>query len=257
LGVLQGVLEWLPISSKGNLVLLMLYFLGIDAATALELSIFLHTGTLLSAALYFRKELIGILSSLGGGAAHNDSRRLLVFLFIATILTGITGFPLFLLAKATATIEEGFIALTGIALILTGLLEKVGGRIRGLRTTSNLGTEDAAVVGLAQGFSALPGVSRSGITTTVLLIRGFKGDEALRLSFLLSIPAVLSAEIGTTALYGLPHFSWDMLLFAVVAAFSSSLISIHVLMRLAKKTKLWLLCLVLGTLSLIPLLGYI
>jgi len=257
LGVLQGVLEWLPISSKGNLVLLMLYFLGIDAATALELSIFLHTGTLLSAALYFRKELIEMLSSLREGAAYSDSRRLLVFLFTATILTGLTGFPLFLLAKATAAIGEGFIALTGIALILTGLLERTGGRIKGLRTASNLRTKDAAVVGLAQGFSALPGVSRSGITTTILLIRGFKGDEALRLSFLLSVPAILSAEIGTAALYGLPPFSWEMLLFAVVAAFSSSLISIHVLMRLAKKTKLWLLCLLLGALSLIPLLGYV
>jgi len=233
----------------------MLYFLGIEAETALNLSIFLHTGTLLSAALYFRKEL-EMLTSLRGGGSPN-SRRLLIFLIIATALTGLLGFPLFLLARATATIGEGFIALTGIALILTGLFEKVGGRIKGRREASNLRTEDAVVVGLAQGLSALPGISRSGITTTVLLVRGFEGDTSLRLSFLLSIPAILSAEIGTTRLYGLPRFSWETLFLAVTASFATSFLSIHALMRLAKKIKFWLLCLLLGTLSLIPLLGYV
>lgn len=258
LGLLQGVLEWLPISSQGNLVLLMLYLLSVEAGKALELAVFLHIGTLLSATLYFRRELIEALGSLKGEDSHDRGRRLLVFLLSATAVTGLLGFPLFLLAKITATtLGEGLIALTGTALILNGLSQRRGEGVRGVRGTSNLTLMDGVTVGLAQGLSALPGVSRSGITTTVLLLRGFKGNEALRLSFLLSIPAVLSAEAGMTLLSGLPSFDMGTLFLAGAASFASSLLSIHGLMKLARRMRFWLLCVLLGALSLIPLLGYL
>ena len=257
LGLLQGVLEWIPISSQGTLVLLMLYLLGIKAGEALELAVFLHIGTLLSATLYFRKELAEALGSLWGATKNKRGRRLIIFLFSATVLTGLLGFPLFLLAKNTAAIEKTLILLTSIALILTGLIQSKGESAGGDRLTSDLRTGDGFVVGLAQGLSALPGVSRSGMTTTALLLRGFQGSEALKLSFLLSIPTVLSAEVGMALLYGLPSFDVKTLLLAIGASFTSSLLSIHVLMKLARKVRFWLLCLIIGGLSLIQILGYI
>ena len=182
----------------------------------------------------------------------------LLFLLIATPLTGLIGLPLFLLAKRmAATFGEALVALTGIALILNGLLQRGRGDTIGARGASDLRLMDGVAVGLAQGLSALPGVSRSGITTTLLLIRGFEGEEALRLSFLLSIPAVLSAEMGIVLLYGFPSIEARTLLLAVVASFLSSLLSIHALIRLAKRTRFWLLCVLLGALSLIPLLAYL
>ena len=236
----------------------MFYLLGIEPGRALELAVLLHLGTILSAAIYFRREIIEALRSVKEGASHDEGRRLLLFLLIATPLTGLIGLPLFLLAKRmAATFGEALVALTGIALILNGLLQRGRGDTIGARGASDLRLMDGVAVGLAQGLSALPGVSRSGITTTLLLIRGFEGEEALRLSFLLSIPAVLSAEMGIVLLYGFPSTEVRTLLLAVVASFLSSLLSIHSLIRLAKRTEFWLLCVLLGILSLIPLLAYL
>jgi len=257
LGLLQGMLEWLPISSKGNLVLVMFYFLGIDAENAFSLSILVHVGTLLSAVIYFRREIMEIWNSLKGPKSHIQGYRLLVFLVAATIATGLVGFPLFLVTRAATVFETGLIVITGAALIFTGLMERKGEKSAGRREESDLRLSDGVIVGLAQALSAVLGVSRSGITTTALLLRGFQAREALRISFLLSIPAVLSVEMALGILQGLPHLEVQPLIMAVVGAFVSSIVMMRTLIRLTEKIRFSRVCIVLGVISLIPLVAHL
>ena len=119
IGLLQGVIEWLPISSQGNLVVIMVGFLGMEPAEALILSVYLHLGTGLAALTYFNGDIRQILRM-----DSESSRRLLLFLLVATAITGLVGLPLFLFAQLASIYGEALPWLTGIALISTGVIEK-------------------------------------------------------------------------------------------------------------------------------------
>lgn len=259
LGILQGVLEWLPISSQGNLVLAMTYLMGINFADALGFSMHLHTGTLLAAALYFRRDLLAMLRASSRLRFHRSDgqSRLVSFLLFTTILTGFVGYFIYGLAEA-ATMEQGefFTAMIGVALILTGLIQKLA-KEREERSIDDVKLTDTLVLGVVQGFSAFPGISRSGITISSLLMLGFDGKAAVKLSFLMSIPAVLIAEIGLASTGGFSQIGAMNLLLGVVFSFLMGTISIHFLMRTAQKIRFWILCTLIGILALLPLLGYL
>lgn len=256
-GIIQGVFEWLPISSQGNLVLLMAGIFGYLPEFTLRYSIFLHTGTLLAVLVYFRKEVIGILKSTKTYRPDfSENNRMLTFLIITTILTGLIGYPLFKFLIVSNFTGEIFIGLVGIALIITGLIQKFS-KQRGLKSEKNLNLKDSLLLGILQGFSAIPGISRSGITVSSLLIRGYSSRDSLRLSFLMSIPAVLAAEIGLTLLEGFPGSDITFSVLGLASSFIAGLISIHVLLKIAEKIKFWIFCIVIGLIALIPLLYYI
>lgn len=229
----------------------MVYVLGMPPSQALRLSIFIHTGTLLSATLYFRREIRDLLRLVAGDRSKPEDIRLLTFLFLATMLTGLVGLPLYLLVKSAIS-EWLFIVLTGSALIATGLIQRVS-QVSGTRETRDLVPPDGLLTGLLQGLSALPGVSRSGMTLTALLVRGFKADEALRLSFILSIPAVAFAELGTLVTDGFPAVDASSVLLALVFSLASSLASMQLLLQIARRFRFWALCITLGIVSLLPL----
>jgi len=244
-GLLQGLLEWLPISSQGNLVIFMISFLGLEPEYALSLSVYLHLGTGLAALVYFREEILGVLRR------DSASNRLLFrFLVIATFMTGIVGLPLFLIARGTSLLGEALLTLTGAALIVTGLVQR-GARGEHSRTTEPLETRDGIILGFVQGLSALPGLSRSGLTTSVMLFRGYSGEEAFRISFIMSVPAVFAAALGLTAVEGAPPLGSGVLL-SLVASFLSAYLTIDVLLKLARRVKFWSLCIALGLLALLP-----
>ena len=248
-GLLQGLLEWLPISSQGNLVIFMVSFLGLEPASALTLSVYLHLGTGLAALVYFREEILGVLRR------DSASNRLLFrFLVIATLTTGIVGLPLFLFARGTSLLGEALLTLTGAALIVTGMVQR-GARSEGSRTTESLETRDGIILGVVQGLSALPGLSRSGLTTSVMLFSGYSGEEAFRISFIMSVPAVFAAALGLTVVEGVPSFGSGALL-SLVASFLSAYLTIDVLLKLARRVKFWSLCIALGLLALLPQLQF-
>jgi undecaprenyl-diphosphatase len=258
-GILQGFLEWIPISSQGNLILIMVYFFGLEAEQALNYSIFIHIGTSLAATTYFRKEISALFKALPNYRLNysTNENRLISFLLLATMVTGALGSFLFKLTQKTTTAPgEVFIAIIGIALIITGLVQKLS-QTQGARESTSLNLKDTLILGFAQAFSAIPGVSRSGITTSSLIFRKFKGEEALRLSFLMSIPAVLGAEIGLAIFEGIPAIGIGEILAGVLSSFLVGLISIHALLKIARKIKFWALCLLLGTLALIPMISHI
>jgi undecaprenyl-diphosphatase len=259
LGLIQGILEWLPVSSQGNLVLIMVALLGIDKAQALNLSIYLHLGTFLSALLYFRKIFISLLKALPSYNPRNvssDENRLISFLLFTTVLTGLVGFPIYVFVGSTEYSGELFIALVGIGLIITGLVQKYAPRL-GNRKMETLSFTDTLSVGIIQGFSSYPGVSRSGLTVSSLLFRGFSTESALKLSFLMSVPTVLAAQIGLALISGLEAVNSVDILLGCCASFISGLLSIHIMLKIAGKIRFWLFCIVLGVIALLPLLGFI
>lgn len=252
-GILQGIFEWLPISSQGNLTLLMTAFFGYASEMSLKYSVFLHTGTLLAVIVYFRRDVADILLSLKNYRPDfSEDNRLFTFLLVSTVITGLVGYPIFRFLTLSSFTGEVFIALVGVALIITGLLQKFS-KQRGLLTEKNLGIRDTLLLGLAQGLSVIPGISRSGITVSSFLLRGYSSDQSLRLSFLMSIPAVLVAEIGLTLFEGLPGLSITESLLGLVSSFAAGIISIHVLLRAAKKIRFWLFCVIIGIIALVPL----
>ena len=149
-----------------------------------------------------------------------------------------------------------FMVGTGIALVSTGLIQKLA-KESAERSVDDLKLADTLILGVAQGLSAFPGISRSGITISALLIRGFKGEAASKLSFLMSIPAVIVAEIGLASAASLSQIGMMDLLLGSVSSFLTGTLSIHILMKVARKIRFWSLCVVMGILALLPLLGYL
>lgn len=245
LGLLQGLLEWLPISSQGNLVLLMVSLLGLEPSESISLSVYLHAGTGLAALIYFREDVVGIL-----GRDSERKRHLFAFLVVATVTTGIVGLPLFVFARFTSFFGEALLGLVGVSLVITGLIQRES-RERGSQTSGSLRLIDGLYMGLVQGLSAIPGLSRSGLTTSALLLCNYDGEEAYRISFLMSIPAVFAATLGLMFLEGVPPFQSGFIV-AIIASFISALLSIEALLRLARRLRFWSLCVILGVLALIP-----
>lgn len=257
-GILQGILEWLPISSQGNLVLLMINFLGYSPTQALSFSIFLHGGTLLAVITYFRKEIKDLVLALRKYSLYSFKKqeqtieqRTISFLLVSAIVTGAVGYPLFKFLNLPAFSGKIFPAIIGIGLIFTGISQKFIVS-RGLKTQESLCLKDSLFLGIAQGFAIIPGISRSGITTSGLLLRGYKLKNALRLSFLMSIPAVLGAQVGLLITNSFPEINITEGLVSLLFSFLFGILTIHAFLKLTEKIKFWLFCLVLGIITLIP-----
>lgn len=183
-GLIQGLTEFLPISSSGHLVLVPA-LLGQDPPD-LATSAMLHLGTLLAVLVYFRGEVVEVLTFTEKG------RRLLMLVLIGTIPAAVLGLTLETqfewlndrpYAVATALL------FTGAVLFATRWLP------RGGRTTEEVTVKDTVIMGLGQAVALIPGVSRSGSTISTGLLRGFSHAEAARYSFLLGIPAIAGAGL--------------------------------------------------------------
>ncbi len=234
-GLVQGTIEWLPLSSQGQIMALMIA-MGESGSEALKAAIFLHFGTVFAAAYYFRKEVFELI--------RFENKELGKFLLIALVASGVTGIPLYFVLDAFVSgFNPGIVLLLiGVLLIAMGLIQL---KKKIVKKTS-LSNKNAFLLGLAQGFAVLPGVSRSGATTSALLFEGFEPERAFRLSFLLSIPSVLVADI----LFGLdkgfpagPEFFIGVIIAAIVG-----FASISVLLRIAKKINFSKFCIGFGLL---------
>ena len=243
IGVLQGVLEWLPVSSEGNITLFLVSVLGLDPSETLRLAVFLHLGTGLAALVYYRKESWNIL--IGDTERDKDMR---LRLFVITGLTGAVGFPIYVYLNVSAFVGEALLALTGLALIATGLMQKQW-EVTGERDSSSLSWIETMALGVLQGLAIIPGLSRSGVTTSTMLLRGLRGDEAFNFSFIMSIPASFAAGLGLMLIDGF-HVTAG----AVVAALVSAVVgymTIGALIGFAQKTSFWKICVGLGSLALL------
>jgi len=201
LGVVQGLTEFLPISSSGHLVIFQ-NLLGFNEPEIL-FDICLHVGTLLAVCAVYLREIIAILGTLlrlpamlksGGGFrqlyAANEQVRISVLIIIGSIPTAVIG----LMFKEIADQLFSSIRIVGVMLLITGSLLWFTRKLDpGGRPLSAVKAKDALLIGLTQGLAILPGISRSGSTISVALYLGIDRTVAGRYSFLLSIPAILGA----------------------------------------------------------------
>jgi undecaprenyl-diphosphatase len=191
LAIVQGLTEFLPISSSGHLVLVPVFLGWEDQGLAFDVAV--HTGTLAAVVYYFRRELWPMtrdaLGTLRGGRRTRES-DLAWFVLIGTIPAVLAGL-LFAGQISTWMRSPLLIAYTmgGFGLLLW-LSDRVGSRSR---DEEEIGWRDALIVGLAQALALIPGTSRSGITITAALFLGLKRQAAARFSFLLSIPIIIAA----------------------------------------------------------------
>lgn len=252
-GLLQGVLEWLPVSSEGAVAIATTLVAGATPADATRLGLFLHAGTAVSAIAYYRATLWALLGDLSGWrprTAFGADTADLSFFAVATVATGATGIPLYLvLAEVVSALEGGaFVALIGLLLVATGLLQRYAGAVAlGERTQPTL--LDAVLVGALQGVAILPGVSRSGTTVSALLLRGHEGENALLLAFVLSIPAALGANALVLAEDGVPAVSPGGAALALAISAVVGYLAIGVLVRLVRRIPFWAVCVGFGGLA--------
>jgi undecaprenyl-diphosphatase len=283
-GVLQGVFEWLPISSEGNITV-FLTALGSSPEVAVQFSLFLHVGTAISATVYYRDELGNVLSELPNwrpssafpnaddpvnGTRATDETATLSFLGVATLASGVVGIAAYATLETVVSSLTGgaFVALVGVLLVLTGLLQRVADDVEANGAASSMlpdgfefgGREspdfvDAVLVGALQGLAILPGVSRSGTTASALLFRGHDGPSSFRLSFLLSIPAALGAGVLVLADAGVPAVEPLSAVLALGTAAVVGYLTIDALMRIVERVPFWGVCVGLGALAIIGGVG--
>lgn len=230
LGIIQGLTEFLPISSSGHLALLE-HFLDVQEA-GLGFDVMLHVGTLVALVAYFWPEWQGMARAVLRPQSQNRfERRLFWYLMLGTIPGALAGY---LLEQQAETI---FRSPTQIAILLgsVGLLLLLAEKLaRHQRQLAGLTLKDALLIGLAQSLAIMPGVSRSGITMTTGLFLGLTRDTAARFSFLLSTPIIFGAGLvhGLKLIKGTSnnfHF-WPCFL-GFSAAIISSYLTIKYLLR--------------------------
>lgn len=197
LAVVQGVTEWLPVSSSGHLAAAQM-LMGLEVPVAYD--VVLHLGTLVAVLVFLRKELSGMASSALRLDVRGDGGRLILFVAVGSVPAGVVGLlfkkPLEAMFTNLPVVTAAF-ALTGVIL----LLSRRHGRPR------ELGAGSAFAVGLMQAVAIIPGVSRSGSTISAALMLGIAPEKAAKYSFLLSVPAILGAgllEAGSLMSSGIP-----------------------------------------------------
>ena len=238
LGAIQGVVEWLPVSSEGVILLVIKNFFDAEAGIGaiIHRALFLHLGTFLAALVYFRKDVILLFKALFDyKSASLETKKIFNFLLTATLISGLLGF---VLLKAFIELEEQLFlsakAITmavGLLLLVTGWLQ-IKTKKDGVKKIRELSGKDGVLLGLVQALAALPGLSRSGLTVSVLLLRKFNSASALKLSFLMSLPIVLFGNL----ILNFNDFSFSLeAAVGLFFAFLFGILTIDLLLKTAKK----------------------
>lgn len=185
LGIVQGITEWLPISSSGHLAILQNFM---ETSPPVIFDIMLHIGTLVAVFIIFWKDIVNIVKAVLTLDKKNKDFKLGTYIILGSIPTAIIGFIFRDLFKSF----YHSMTAVGIALIVTGLILLFTKNAKGKK---KLTWVDALIVGTVQGLAIIPGISRSGSTISAALYRKVDRYEAARYSFLLSVPAILGAAI--------------------------------------------------------------
>lgn len=246
LGAVQGLCEFLPVSSSGHLALFQI-FMGFGE-NMLTFDILLHFATLLAVCLYFWRDIWQILSDwfIGWFGKRRSGWSYGWAIIIATLITSVIGLAL----KPTAEKFSASLLLVGAGEIFTAIVLILIPIMPQRRNSSLLSI--AIFVGIAQGIAVLPGVSRSGMSIAMGLFMGLGMSEAFRFSFLLSVPAVLGATLLECVKFmksSEPAFLPEGYIFAAIVAFVLGFLAL-VFMRRIVNPKNWALfglyCLVVG-----------
>ncbi len=251
LGAVQGLTEFLPISSSGHLV--MVQHVMSLSSEAIAVDTWLHVGALGAVVVYFRSELIAVLKSTLLWVRRRDqdeNTAIARYLAIASVPAAVAGL---LFENLFADAFES-LALAGGMLIVTGLMLWFAESLAtGERRLSSMSLRDSVWIGIAQMAAILPGISRSGATITAGMWRGVGRADSARFSFLLSIPIIIGATGLSTIRSGLAGVSIPVLLAGILSAGASGLLAIALLMKVLESKRLRLFsvyCFIVGVIAL-------
>lgn len=244
LSIIQGLTEFIPISSSAHLVVVQKL---LQINPPLIFDVLMHFGTLLSLVWIYRNDILKLISACGGMLEDiflkrkfenikKDTNKRLVFLIILTSLpTGLMG----IFFKDYVEILFNNVLSTGFFLLGTGFILAFGQRkLSGKKEILNITVIDAILIGLAQGIAIAPGISRSGITIVACLSRGLNKELAANYTFLVAIPIILAATIleGKEIMGGL--IDLHLILIGVLVAFITGYLAIKLLLNIVKRGKL-------------------
>ena len=246
-GIIQGLTEFLPISSDGHLSIYQ-HFTGNYGESALIFTLMLHLGTLIAVLITYRQtilelisEAFSILYDLFHGRLFkfrpNDTRKMIYMLIVTTL-------PLFgfVLIKdfITSFAEDSDIIVEGICFLFTAIMLFLAAKcVKGRKTARQMTVKDALIIGIFQGLAILPGVSRSGSTISSGLLTGYDKNYMVTYSFILSIPAILGAcvlDIPEILAAGMVY-SWPVIIAGLVSSTLVGFVAIKVLKYLVVNDK--------------------
>ena len=241
LGILQGLTEFLPVSSSGHLVLGQ-YLLNVKSPGN-TLEILFHLGTLGSVVFVFSPDILNIIITI----KKKSTQKLLKYIIVATIPAVIVGITL----RNKIEILFESVSSVGFALLFTGLVLILSSVFKNKNSEHSLFT--SVVIGFGQALAIIPGISRSGMTITLSLFFGFSAKESAKFSFLLSIPVIAGAGIlGIQDIQTNETFSADIIIAALFSSFFVGIISLRILIKLLELGKFYIfgiycICLGLGS----------
>lgn len=244
LGIIQGLTEFLPISSSGHLVLFSRLFNIQESSLVFE--VIVHVGTLLAVLVVFKNEVWVLVKSFFKFLANpKDAKRLATDdpgfrLLLALVLGTVPAVAVALILKEQLQLLFGSSVFVGLMLIVTGTILYLTERHVGNKGLEKVSTKDALLIGCGQALAILPGLSRSGTTIAVGLLRGLDRESAARFSFLLAIPAILGALVVSFGdlFAGNVTISSNALVAGLIAAALTGYVAIRVLLDLVRKGKL-------------------
>ena len=237
LGAIQGITEWIPVSSKGCIIAAKIHLFHSQESLneLINYALFLHLGTCLAAIIYFWNDIKKILASCTNlKASISDGRKMLYFLIIVTALTAFGQIIVTKASNLAHSAPHAKAAITGIIaalLIIAGFLQ-LKTKISGKRTPADLKPIDGILLGIVQAVACLPGLSRAGTTMAALSFRNFDKENTLKLSFLMSLPVILLGNLIKNHHMILAARSEWM---GVAVSFIVGILSIGALMNFAKK----------------------
>jgi len=235
LAIVQGLTEFLPISSSAHLILPSAILGWQDQGLAFDVAV--HVGSLIAVLAYFKSDVAQLIKSWVGstllGRASNPDSHMAWFIIMATVPAALVG----LLASGFIEAHLRSIAVIATTTIVFGLLLGwADWRYRGSKSIQNITWKSALLIGLAQVLALIPGTSRSGITITAALALGFDRNSAARFSFLLAIPIIaLSGGYQALQLMAMPMVPWLEIAFGTVVSAITAYLCIHYFLRLVDK----------------------
>ncbi len=235
LGIIQGLTEFLPVSSSGHLELAK-FILGDDAVgeESMLMTVFLHFATALSTLVIFRKDIIDILSGLFS-KTDNSHRKFSLYIILSMIPAVFVGL---MFEDQIESLFSQNILLVACMLIVTGILLFLADRAKD--TVKSVGVKEAVLVGFAQAVAILPGISRSGATIASSVLLGIDRTKAARFSFLMVVPLIFGkiAKDVLDGAFSQVNVNMAELICGFIAAFLTGLFACKLMIKLVQKSQL-------------------
>lgn len=253
LGIVQGLTEFLPVSSSGHIEIFKV-IQGVELKEALLFTVVLHLATACSTIVIYRKDILELSFGLFK-KGDNESKRFALLVLLSMIPAAVVGL---LWEEQIEGMFSGNMLLVGLMLVVTGVVLFISDRVERIGS-HEIGVRKAIITGIVQAIAILPGISRSGSTIGTAVILGIKRETAARFSFLMVLPLILGASAKKFLDYlgaqesvdaGSSEISTLVLFAGFVAAFVSGLLALRWMIKLVQRSQLkWfaIYCLIVGT----------